>query len=77
MNTSTVDIYLKSGQTLTSNMEDAEVTRLTDDFANFVTSDNPANSGGVYNGNTGGTALSIFLAFDDVAAVVVHGMAAR
>ena len=76
MNTQ-VSIYLKSGATISTQMADAEVQRLTDDFANFVTSDNPDNSGGVYNGATSGAAQSIFLAFDGVEAVVVIGMTAR
>ena len=76
MNTSAVDIFLKSGQAINTNMVDTEVKRLTDDFANFITSDDPANSGGVYNGSGANGAASIFLSFDGVEAIVVHGMQA-
>ena len=72
-----VTIHLKSGQTIPTSMDDNEVQRLTNDFANFITSDDPDNSGGVYNGNVNGSSQSIFLAFDSVEAVVVIGMSAR
>lgn len=72
-----VDIHLKNGQVVTTDMEDKEVSRLTEDFANFVTSDNPDNSGGVYNGNANSTTQSIFLSFASVEAVIVNGMAAK
>lgn len=74
MNRAQVDIFLKSGQTVTSSMEEQELRRLTDDFVNFVTSDNPENSGGVYSGMNGTSAQSIFLSFDSVSAIAVNGM---
>lgn len=74
MNRAQVDIQLKGGQTISTSMEEPEVRRLSDDFVSFVTSDNPQNSGGVYNGANGNTVQSIFLTFDSVSAIVVNGM---